>query len=369
MTQNLPPLEKIIQALEHTSPDIRKKGINALVRTSEVDVDAITETLQEISEADDNADVRQLAELRLKQYRQYIQKKQPNPTVTITPPTTSFISSEKVEPGLPTRMSKDVFVLNLRTLPFLFGDEKKATLEGQWKAVLTSGFGLFSGLLLLILAIYLLQDYLDWQKIPVSGAIIDIQFNQQFEQVAVYEFTAPNGSKQRGTYTIEGFTSTYYPRIGDTVKIEYVNGQATMIPPVPVGRRTALTFASAITISVGSLIALIFATLKMDKLQALRDKGQVIDGLIISAELIREEGRTRSYGLGIIGLAFSFIWSRFINPRFIMHIEYQFQSPESKKVVAGHGKCVRNDLVNKRLPAMSTPVKVLYLNDKNHVIL
>jgi ribosomal protein L32 len=52
-----------------------------------------------------------------------------------------------------------------------------------------------------------------------------------------------------------------------------------------------------------------------------------------------------------------------------LHVKYEFQSPESGKLLAKHERAQRNDLKHNQMPLLGTPIHVLYYNDRNFMLL
>ncbi len=52
-----------------------------------------------------------------------------------------------------------------------------------------------------------------------------------------------------------------------------------------------------------------------------------------------------------------------------LHVKYEFQSPESGKLLSKHERAQRNDLKHNQMPLFGTPIHVLYYNDRNFMLL
>ncbi len=84
----------------------------------------------------------------------------------------------------------------------------------------------------------------------------------------------------------------------------------------------------------------------------------VHDGKVLNGSIVRCSGRMRVVAVeGGAG-----------ERAYFVKIQYRFLSPQGREIIS-RWECNRDDLVNYRLPAESTAVLVLYLNDNNYALL
>lgn len=145
------------------------------------------------------------------------------------------------------------------------------------------------------------------------------------------------------------------------LKANSMNSGRRAFSPVLADQIILIISAGAVLLAGGAEVENLFHTLNSNKrYQNLVSNGILIDGQITRIQVQEAKAYVRD--------KYPPFQLRELRDTYYIHVVYTFTSPD-QQVISGEQTRARNDLRDKPLPPVGTPIRVLYADDNTHVML
>jgi hypothetical protein len=149
--------------------------------------------------------------------------------------------------------------------------------------------------------------------------------------------------------------------IASIVKLESMKKVRPLFTPELADQIILIISAGAVLLAGGAEVENFFHTLKSNKrYQNLVSNGILIDGQITRIQVQEAKAYVRD--------KYPPFQLRELRDTYYIRVVYTFVSPD-QQVISGEQTRARNDLRDKPLPPVRTPIRVLYADDNTHVML